>query len=274
MRRRAGTTSPLLLCALLAACGGGDGSSSAANGSVTLHAVWQRPSAGGAAVFEGSDGVPAVVQTVEVRIVTPERTIRELVDPDETTRASISGVPAGHVTVFIFGYDVRLLGLPDLTQVDVAPSYASAGLDILVRAGRTTNAGEIQVSALPFVTEFDPLPDDVVETTRPVQFLLAIAVGDLDASSIDIDVGDSAAVVGGVAAAGVVFEPCRDGTASPCGGMDRGLGGFRFQSAPAELPELSTVTVSVRAAGGLDFQYSFDTESRAAAIAAASERRG
>ena len=217
------------------------------------------------AVWEGSAGVPSVVQTIEIRITTGQGTMRELVDPQQAPGASIAGVPLGDATVEIFGYDVRLLGLPDLTEVEVAPSYASDPESIFVRGGTTTDAGEIEVRAQPFLTQFGPLPGevDVLPSTR-VEFLLVIAVGAIEAGSIDVTVDGVAQVVAGEALADSELEPCVDGTTSPCGSADLGLSGFRFRASSAALPAFDTVAVEVDAAGGeparaLSYQYSFDT---------------
>lgn len=210
--------------------------------------------------------MPAVAQTVEVRITTPQRTIRELVDPDavQAPGVSVAGVPLGDATVQIFGYDVPLLGLPDLTEVEVAPSYASEIVDILVRVG-TTDAGEIEVRARPFVTQFSPLPGDVdVPPDTRVEFLLALAVGQINANSIDIRVDGVEQVVAGEAVGDAELDPCEDGTTSPCGSVDRGLSGVRFRASSPPLAPLDAVTVEVEAAGGepprtLTYQYTFDT---------------
>jgi hypothetical protein len=248
---------------LLVACGGGGSTSKVPSGSVSLHVAWEQ-----------SAIVPDAVQTVEVRIVTARTTTREFFDPDTIQSgdsASIAGIPAGKAVVTIFGYDVPLLGATDPTQVDFAPSYASAGVEILVPARKSKDAGEIQAFAQPFVTEFDPPPAALVEPTRRVQFLLAIALGEIDPASVDIEIDGLAQVVAGVPQGEAELVACADGTELPCGGADRGLTGFRFRAAPAALPELSNVTVAVRASGGepsreLDFEYTFDTEGGTAAI--------
>lgn len=259
-----GLLSFLLLCC---ACGGGSGGGgSSPSGSLTLQAVWERPSTGGGAQFEGGTEIPPSVQTVEVRIVGGGQTFRQLVDPEETRSVVITEVPTGDVDVTVFGYDVPLLGVPDLQDVAVAPSYASAPVQVLVRAGVTTNAGQIEVLAQPFLTDFAPVPDETdVDPSRDVEFLLAIGVGAIDAGSVDVSVGGTPLVSAGVPAANVTFEPCADGTATPCGTIDRQVTGFLFRTAPGGLPAQSTVQVSVNATGGpgssrsLDFSYELET---------------
>jgi hypothetical protein len=255
-----------LLLLLCGACGGGSASGSGQAGALTLQAVWERPTNGGGAQFEGSADVPASVQTVEVRIEADGQSFGELVDPDQTTSVLITGVPAGRADVSVLGYDVPLLGSPDLREVDVAPSYASETVQIIVSAGRTTNAGPIEVTARPFLTGFSPLPEETgVDPSSAVEFLLAIAVGDIDAGSVDVAVDGAALVSAGIAATNVVFEPCTDGTATPCGAADQGLSGFLLRGPPDALPTASRVAVSVQALGGpdtaraLDFEYGFDT---------------
>jgi hypothetical protein len=172
----------------------------------------------------------------------------------------------GDVDVSVFGYDVPLLGVPDLRDVAVAPSYASAAVQVLVRAGITTNAGQIEVLAQPFLTDFSPVPDEAdVDPSRDVAFLLAIGVGAIDAGSVDVSVDGTPLVSAGDPAANVTFEACADGTATPCGTIDRQVTGFLFRSPPGGLPAASTVQVSVSATGGpgstrsLDFSYEFET---------------
>jgi hypothetical protein len=153
-----------------------------------------------------------------------------------------------------------------LRDVAVAPSYASEPVEVLVTLGRTTNAGQIEVLAQPFLSDFSPLTDEIgVDPSRTVEFLLAIGVGEIDAESVAIDVDGSALVSAGVPVAGVVFAACADGTAAPCGTIDRGVSGFLFRAPQGPLPAQSTVDVSVSAVGGpesarsLDFTYSFET---------------
>jgi hypothetical protein len=256
----------LSLLAFCSACGGGSGGGSSSSGSLTLQAVWERSATGSGAQFEGGTEIPPSVQTVEVRIVSGGQTFRELVDPEQTRSALITGVPTGDADVMVFGYDVPLLGVPDLRDVAVAPSYASAAVQVLVRAGVTTNAGQIEVLAQPFLTDFSPLPDEAdVDPSRDVEFLLAIGVGVIDAGSVDVSVEGATLVSAGVPAANVTFEACADGTATPCGTIDRQLTGFLFRTPPGELPADSSVQVSVNATGGpessrsLDFSYEFET---------------
>jgi hypothetical protein len=256
----------LLLLVLCGACGGGSGGGSGQIGSLTLQAVWERPATGGGAQFEGSTDLPPAVQTVEVRISGGGQDFRELVDPEQTRSVVITQVPVGRVEVTVLGYDVALLGAPDLRDVAVAPSYASAAVQVLVDAGRTTNAGQIEVLAQPFLTDFDPLPAaSGVDPSQAVGFLLAIGVGSIDPTSIDIGVDTSFLVSAGVPAPGVTLEACADGTTSPCGGVNRALTGFLFRGPPGELPVENGVLVTVGAVGGpqasrtLDFAYGFET---------------
>jgi hypothetical protein len=254
----------LLLCC--GACGGGSGGSSTELGTLTLRAVWETASGGGGAQFEPGTDIPPAVQTVEVRISGGGETFRELVDPDQTRSVVITGVPTGPAEVAVFGYDVRLLGAPDLREVDVAPSYASAPVEVVVNAGETTHAGEVEVLAQPFLTEFDPLPEaDGVDPSSVVGFALVIGVGSIDAGSVDISVDGSPLVSAGVPGGDASLEPCADGTAAGCGPTDRGLTGFLFRGPLSGLPEHSRVDVSVSAVGGpgstrsLDFDYGFET---------------
>jgi hypothetical protein len=259
-----GLVSLLLLCC---SCGGGSGDGgSSPSGSLTLQAVWERPLNGGGAQFEGGTEIPPSVQTVEVRIVGGGQSFRQLVDPEQTRSVVITEVPTGDVDVSVFGYDVPLLGVPDLQEVAVAPSYASAAVRVLVRAGVTTSAGQIEVLAQPFLTDFSPVPDEGdVDPSRDVSFLLAIAVGGVDEGSVDVSVGGASLVTAGVPAANVVFEACADGTATPCGTIDRQVTGFLFRTPAGQLPADSTVRVSASATGGpdssrsLDFSYEFET---------------
>jgi hypothetical protein len=267
MRKMPGVSlAELSLLLVLAACGGGSGGGSDQTGTLTLQAVWEKPASGGGAQFEGSTDLPPAVQTVEVRIAGGGQNFRELVDPEQTRSVVITGVPTGRVDVSVLGYDVPLLGSPDLRDVEVSPSYASAVVEVLVDAGRTTNAGQIEVLAQPFVTDFAPLPEETgVDPSSAVGFLLAIGVGGIDAGSVDISVDGSPLVSAGVAEPGATLEACADGTAAPCGATDRGLTGFLFRGPLGGLPAESRVNVSVSALGGpessrsLDFDYGFDT---------------
>jgi hypothetical protein len=255
-----------LLLLLPAACGGGSGGATTTVGAVALEAVWETAGAGGGAQFEGGGDVPAAVQTVEVRIEAAGRILSELVDPDETRRVVLTNVPVGPATVLVLGYDVRLLGVPDVRAVDVAPSFASEPVSILVLAGRTTNAGSIEVLARPFLTDFVPLPEETnVDPATPVRFLLAIAVGEIDPVSTDVAIDGIALVSSGIADPPATFTPCADGTITPCAAIDRGLSGFLFRApGGGSLPD-RRVTVAVRSVGdagsqrALDFEYGFDT---------------
>jgi hypothetical protein len=256
---------PLLLLAC-GACGGGSGNATDRSGALALRAVWEQPATGGGAQFEGSTDLPAAVQTVEVRIDGGGESLRELVDPEQTRSVLITGVPTGRVEVTVLGYDVPLLGAPDLRDVAVAPSYASSPVEVLVSAGRTADAGQIEVLAQPFLTAFDPLPESSgVDPSRPVGFVLAIGVGGIDVSSVDVSVDGSVLVSAGVPAGNAFVELCADGTAAGCGPIDRGLSGIVFRGPLDGLPAQSTVDVRVNARGGpessrsLDFAYSFET---------------
>lgn len=263
---------------VFSSCGGGDTAlNGAGTGSVSLRAVWE--GTGGGASFEGDSEVPAAVQTVEVRVAAGAQTFREFVDPRATRQVVIDGVPAGPAAVGVLGYDVHIGQLPDPSEVDLAPSFASEDVAIQVRAGKTTDAGEVAVLARPFVTDFVPVPGglDVPPSTR-VEFLLVTARGNINPDSVDIDVDGVAQVSGGVPAAGAELTSCRDGGPSPCGGLDRRVSGYRFRAARGELPELSSIPIHVRAADDgepprtVDFIYAFETAS--AGLSAFQETNG
>jgi hypothetical protein len=256
---------------VLTGCGGGNGGSAAVGptGSVALRAVWEVPSQGGGATFEGSSDIPGAVQTVEVLLQAGDQTFRELLDPTQSRRAVIAGVPPGTATVRVFGYDVRLLGLPDLTVTDVAPSYASQPIDVDVKAGQTTAAGAIEVSAQPFVTDFAPLPDDSgIAPAEPIQFLVATATEGIDLGTLQVALNAAALVANGVAHDGVTIAACSDAGDTPCG-ENRGISGFRV-TIPGPLAPQTTFSVRVQASDlndpprRVDYEYSFDTGSAGA----------
>ncbi len=257
------------MCAVVV-CGGCGGSdivpNGAGTGSVSLRAVWEGN--GGGASFDGDSDVPAAVRTVEVRIAAGGRVFREFVDPRLTRQVVIDGVPTGPAAVAVLGYDVHIGQLPDPNEVDLTPSFASEDVAIQVRAGKTTDAGEVTVLARPFVTDLVPVPGglDVPPSTR-VEFLLATVRGDINPDSIDIAIDGVAQVSAGVPVSGAELTPCRDGGPSPCGGLDRQVSGYRFRAAGAELPERSSIAIRVRAADEgdpprtVDFIYTFETAS-------------
>ena len=253
---------------VLGGCGGGDTAvDDHGTGSVSLRAAWEGSDGGGAG-FDGDDEVPAAVQTVEVRITSGVQAFREFVDPRETRQVVLDGIPAGAATVHVFGYDVRIGQLPDPGEVELPPSFASEDVAIRVRAGKTTDAGEVAVLARPFVTDLIPPPRDfAVPLSTRVEFLLVTAGADIDRDSIDIDVAGVPQVSGGVPVADAELLPCQDGGPSPCGGLDRQVSGYRFRAIAGELPGLSAIPVRVRAADdgdpprSIDFIYTFETAS-------------
>ncbi|HUI26060.1 MAG TPA: hypothetical protein VL403_08230 [Candidatus Kryptonia bacterium] len=260
--------------AILAGCGSGGGApvsgASGRTGSIALRAAWEH---GGALIpsVAASDDIsplPRSVRTVEVRINGPDGfAARQFVDPAATRTVVFTDVPVGTNQVLVFGYDVPFGGPPDVSTLTIAPSFTSDIVNAEVQAGQTTDVGTVALAARPFATEFAPLPaaGDAMPSLG-ASLVVAIAVGQIDPSSVDIVVADATAVSGGLAVAGAEFSACADDTDSPCVVPSRGLSGFRFRS--DVLPADSQVSISITAADRSvparhiapePFEYSFTT---------------
>jgi hypothetical protein len=231
---------------LSAGCGGSD-DSGGRGGGVALHATWERPNGPSGArlqSFDGGSDIPAAVQTVEVRIQGDDFLIQQFVDPTETREVLIENVPVGPATVAVFGYDMAGV---NADSGPITPSYASNPVRISVDAGATTDVGDVAVLAVPFVTNLSPVPDAVnVSPAAVVSFVVATARGNIASQSVTIRIAGDPQVTAGQPAAGVQFEPCDDGGASPCVSPSQNLRGFRFRRA-GDLPALQRIQVSVAA---------------------------
>lgn len=255
----------VLVAALTAGCGSGGGSGGAPEeGGVALRAVWQ-VSGVQPGVFEGSSDLPPTVRTVEVRVTSEGEAFRRLVDPLATRSVEVSGIPVGSVEVLVLGYDVPFGGPPDLSRLDIPPSYSSDPIGVLIEARRTKNLGQVNLFARSFVTELNPLPasTNVPPETR-VSFVISNAVAGIDPTSVNVRVADRAEVVAGVTRDDAELTSCQDGTAVPCGGSNRGLRGVRFRASSEMLPGPSGVSVDLSAAdpSGTEpvaFTYAFTT---------------
>jgi len=230
--------------AVLIGCGGGGGQSTgggAATGRIALRAVWQ----GSATSDPGA--LPASVRTVDVQLDGPGGFhSRHVVDPTATRSVVFGDVPVGLSHVRIRAYDVPFGGAPDITALTLTPSYASAIVDANVTGGQTSDLGTIELTPLPFVTEFAPLPAATdVDPSRGVSFVIATSVGGIAPTSVTVVVAGQSLVTSGTPTGGVELTACSDSTASPCVQPSRGLTGFRFHT--DELPSGAQVPVSVGA---------------------------
>jgi hypothetical protein len=263
--------------------GGGSGSSSSTSGSIALQAIWEQPNTAGVrlSAFEGTPDVPASVGTVEVRVSGEGFMIRCFVDPS-AREAEVDDVPVGNVDVRVLGYDVpfegapdapcEFLGSPDLLTVSLPPSYSSATVSAQVRPAQTTDVGNVEVLARPFVTDFSPLPGaSGVSVSAPVSFALVTARGDINRESITILIGDELLVDAGVTEDSI--EVCDDADSTPCVSPSRNLRGFRFRTGDNGFPALSSIAVTVAASDDASpprlmepdpFEYDFVTGSEVA----------
>lgn len=285
------------LCAALAAgvaaavtaCGGGGSGGSVAGrtatGGLTFRAQWERSvnarTAGSRlrpAAFDGTDQIPPSVSLIEVRIDGAGRpTVRCFADPQLTRTVTIGSLAVGQANVQVFGYDIAAPsatatancdGLPPpLNVADVPPSFESAPVSVRIARGRTADAGILNLSGQPFVTDFVPAPGTSdVNRSAPVSLVIGTAVSDVDPTSINITIDDVPVIVAGQERAGGVLARCDDTTGPPCGTRaDRQLTGFVFTYSPPPFGANSTIDVVVSASdvdtsrAFSDFHYSFTT---------------
>jgi hypothetical protein len=252
-------------------CGGGGGEA-AVPGTLSLRLVWETDvpvAANGYSLrpFNGSEEVPPSVLTIEVR-VTPsgQVPIRAFTDPAVRV-VTIDTVPAGNATVQVFGYDVPIEDQQEIVQFGLPPAFQSEPKVVQIAPRQITNAGVFELAAQPFATSFDPPPAATgVPVFAPVFFLIVTAVGDIERSSINVNIAGMPVIVDGQTRAGAILEPCNDDGGQPCSaGADKGLAGFSCVfEAPAGYPANSSILVlmSASASGGLpsfSFNYVFQT---------------
>jgi hypothetical protein len=240
------------LAVILAACGGEPGGGGPSTGGLTLQAHWEhRPE-----VFTSE--IPPSVSLVEVRVDGSGRSpVCRFVDPLQTRSVTISGLAIGPADVQILAYDIPApaetaalncnILPPPLNVADVPPSFKSAPVSVVIRQGRTADAGDVQVLAQPFVTDFVPVPGaSDVDPSAPVSFLLGTAVNDISRASINIKVGGVDAV-----GAGASLTHCGSPGDTNCDPPDRQLSrqlvGFKFSYHSPPFDPNSTIEVTVSA---------------------------
>lgn len=265
----------LCLVGLIAGCGGG-GTSGTATGAVALHATWEQSSHGAIRSARSvpspvpTQPVPPSVSTVEVRVhAMGGQLVRTFVDPAETRDVVIQNLRAGPATLQVFGYDLPFAERSLLDDFNLPPSYESPPVAVIIPAGQTADAGTVMLTAQPFVTDFDPaLGASGVSRSTLVTFILATAVGDIDATTIDISVAGNTVVTNGQTQPGATLLPCVDGGEVPCGARaDRMLQGFIF-SFDAQMPYPAESVIPVVVSAGdtnhpqrsfSGFRYTFTT---------------
>ncbi len=264
----------LCLVGLIAGCGGG-GTNGTATGAVALRATWEQSSHGVSAARRlpnpvPTQPVPPSVSTVEVRVhAMGGQLVSSFVDPTETRDVVIQNLRAGPATLRVFGYDLPFAKRSLLDDFNLPPSYQSPPVAVIIPAGQTADAGTVMLTAQPFVTDFDPaLGASGVSRSTLVNFILATAVGNIDATTIGIRVAGNPVVTNGQTQPGATLRPCGDGGEVPCGARaDRMLQGFIFSfDAPIPYPAESVIPVVVSAGDTnhpqrffAGFRYTFTT---------------
>lgn len=276
--RRAVRHLSLLLTLVLFSSGcGGSGSSGSAGstGSLTLRAVWERVTRGGAAAFEGTSEIPANVTTVEVRVSDSSgETFRQYVfNPGPGNRSVvIVGLQPGTATVQVLGYDLSFTspdtpGTPPAEALAVLtaypnfpPAYASDEIAVDIRRDEITDAGTVELFGSAYPTDFDPGLLAVGQSPlTTIRLAVRSDIGPIVVASVNLRVDGLAVIIDGQTAAGARLDDCEgDDPLQLCLSYD----------SPEPLPANSSIAVTVSAAaiagpddlrGFGDFTYSFRT---------------
>lgn len=280
--RRAGLALVLALALALAACGGGSsGSGSGGSGS------------GGSLFPERGGGEsplpPPSVQTARVVFDSASGERCCVTVPASAIPAGallvLDDLPAGPATVYVAffaedfapavdGISATCQTVPaslgsacDPLQV-ASPSFESDPLTVNIIAGGQTNVDDLVIHALPFVFDFTPVNEAVVETPVDFGFTVADAVTDIEPDSvvleITVQVPDGPLFRPLTKRLPVTLDACADGTPRPCSTEgNRELAGFRAASGAALLAP-GPVAVRILAINrgeppqDVDFHYGFE----------------
>lgn len=290
-----------LLCA--PGCGGGGSSgSTGGDGGLNVNVLWEHPQ-GAALVATGDDRprqqsggggfgpeLPASVQSVRF-VFESQSGFRCCVsidpgavpvDPGSGQRSVLlPNLPPGSATLQVAGFPTSTAAAPagnaetcatqpasagaacaaDLAQT---PSFASEPQPVTIVQGTRSDAGDILVSALPFVVpgSLSPALNEIAQSPVAVRFTVADAVTGIDRESVG-------AAVDGDGSAALDLQPCDDATAAHCSEGGRlEVRGFTVERAPQALaPGPKRVDIEARNQAEtrrfLDFSYVF----RAAGVA-------
>jgi hypothetical protein len=276
----------------LAACGGGTGSQPP-NGSLSMRALWEQSAThsqrGTARAAHGGFGptIPASVRTVVIKFQSAAEPLPRCVAVDPTTTpidpttgqrlVVLRQLPGGPGTVTISGFATDVATATEICQGlrFNTPSFSSNSQPVEIVPGTRTDAGDIDVFALPFPLEntLHPPPDSSTATPVTIDFTLAAAtvegVGGIDPQSITIDFTQG----GGSVESNVepTLTTCDDVAGPPCSPNGTlGVAGFVVQSMPLALdPGAATIYIHADIIGGdrpLDFTYTFTVLTPAAGV--------
>ena len=262
--------------------GSSDGAPTAGSSSgLTLRALWQQGGAAvaaGSPIADAAFGrdIPSAVETVRIIFrssagsgVTPDGVASCCIaidaaaaEADESLREVVLGnlVP-GSATVEIAGFlaasvpndgvpakcegaNGSAIGFPcSPASARTSPSYDSGSVGVTISSGQRTDAGEIEISALPFIVDGTLMPP-AGNIDLPVAFTVADAFGVVE-SSVTLQVG-------GVSPnPNLTTEPCDDGDSSipSCTTKNVDVRGFRVQAEPLSIVgQATTAMISARGA--------------------------
>jgi hypothetical protein len=260
---RSGVRATLLAVVPLVVLNACSGSSSGGGGSGSLvaRAVWQQPEGQAAAALPGGGSafaspIPRAVRSVVVQ-VEPASGPRRCVATDPASNPErmvvIRGLPSGPTSVSILGFPVgadEALAICEGRSLGT-PSYRSNASVVTIVPATRTDAGDIEVFAVPFLIALDPpasLPPSSADDPVPITFVVADAVTGIVASSVRVE------------STAPVLTVCDDATSSPCSdGGSLEVRGFRAQLTISRSPGAETIQIEARnldsPARDLDFQY-------------------
>lgn len=257
-------------CAVSASGCGGGSSGPQGNSSFTAQVLWEQiddthstsPARGLAEEAQRGFGptIPRLVRTVRI-IVRPAHgddccLAIERTDPAfEERLVVVRGLPAGRATVRVTGF--ATVGAPpeeeatELCATDPpgvgslcsaplsAPPFDSDPVSVDLIEGQRTDAGDIEVFAIPFILEeeWNPAPNGSIERLQRATFTVVDARSGIDASSIALRITQGSETVFPV----LDRTPCDDDAGTtPCSiGGTLGVRGYRVASEP--LPHTLTI---------------------------------
>ncbi len=290
---------PLVAAALvLSGCGGGSSTPGApsvggSSGGLSFRAVWQQPGSTHAVTLDGRSGsqrraqtaggfgpeLPPSVRTVRLTLAaTGQPACCLAIDVASGQRSVVlDEIPAGPASVSVAGFPGDFAEAPAgvtatcrTVSADAGkpcepaglamPSFLSATHDVEIIGGAETDAGDIEVLAVPFLSDYAPAADQVIASPVAMQFTVVDAASGVDPQSITAGISQGG---GTPSVLPLTLESCDDASATPCTANGAlGVSGYRVRrAADAVAPGAVSAHVEaanfVAAASPLRFDYSF-----------------
>lgn len=281
------------LSLIVSACSGGGGGSDNNNGTegdLEVGTVWPQADSNPPGAFDTD--LPAAVESVRYVFRSDNGySCCVVINPDDLTgnRAiTLQSVPAGPGTLQVSGYPTSFAGAPaDVTETcDIAPpigracsrnrvssaSFDTGPRNVDIAGGDTTNAGDVQVRAVPFVimSSLAPAQNGAVSNPFSVSFTIVDAIYGVAADSVAAALLPEGA---GQRNLTMVLQACDDATANPCSANGQlQVRGFVATANAAQSVPFGATSIEIQARNlapqpeSMEFEYGFSVGTAPATV--------